>query len=78
VCYYNKKIILDIVQYFNRNHDMICSSAQDIMLRDEAKHGNGKKLDKKTVQLQSHIFYRIRYSLRVMINTWNFSYTCYH
>lgn len=42
--------------------------AEDIMLRDEAKHGNGKKLDKRTVQLQSHIFYRIRYSLRAYVS----------
>lgn len=39
------------------------------MLRDEASHGAEKKLNKKTVQLQSHISYRIRYSLRVILET---------
>ncbi|CAK8562193.1 unnamed protein product [Lathyrus sativus] len=42
--------------------------AEDIMLRDEAKHGNGQKLNKKVVQLQSHISYRIRYSLRAYVS----------
>ncbi|XP_022740514.1 protein MICRORCHIDIA 2-like isoform X1 [Durio zibethinus] len=36
---------------------------EDIRLRDEALHG-ATKLHKKTVELQSHISYRIRYSLR--------------
>ncbi|XWS33815.1 hypothetical protein CRYUN_Cryun22dG0115200 [Craigia yunnanensis] len=36
---------------------------EDIRLRDEALHG-AKKLRKKMVELQSHISYRIRYSLR--------------
>ncbi|WVZ25237.1 hypothetical protein V8G54_003781 [Vigna mungo] len=40
----------------------------DIMLRDEASHGAEKKLNKKTVQLQSHISYRIRYSLRAYVS----------
>jgi hypothetical protein len=59
--------ILDIVQYLDSNDNLICSSAQDIMLRDEAKPESGKKLNKKIALLQSHISYRIRYSLRVMI-----------
>ncbi|XP_004509325.1 protein MICRORCHIDIA 2-like [Cicer arietinum] len=42
--------------------------AEDIMLRDEANRGDGKKLNKKTVQLQSHISYRIRYSLRAYVS----------
>ncbi|XP_050916422.1 protein MICRORCHIDIA 1 [Lathyrus oleraceus] len=42
--------------------------AEDIMLRDEAKHANGPKLNKKVVQLQSHISYRIRCSLRVHVS----------
>ncbi|CAL5197531.1 unnamed protein product [Lathyrus oleraceus] len=42
--------------------------AEDIMLRDEAKHANGPKLNKKVVQLQSHISYRIRYSLRAYVS----------
>ncbi|KAL9327093.1 hypothetical protein ACSQ67_007738 [Phaseolus vulgaris] len=47
-----------------------CGSwAEDIMLRDEANHGAEKKLNKKTVQLQSHISYRIRYSLRAIAET---------
>ncbi|ESW28090.1 hypothetical protein PHAVU_003G258200 [Phaseolus vulgaris] len=41
---------------------------EDIMLRDEANHGAEKKLNKKTVQLQSHISYRIRYSLRAYVS----------
>ncbi|XVF17969.1 hypothetical protein REPUB_Repub10bG0171000 [Reevesia pubescens] len=36
---------------------------EDIRLRDEAVHG-ATKLHKKAVELQSHISYRIRYSLR--------------
>ncbi|XP_057420314.1 protein MICRORCHIDIA 1-like isoform X2 [Lotus japonicus] len=43
--------------------------AEDIMLRDETNHGDEKKLSKKTVQLQSHISYRIRHSLRAMVDT---------
>ncbi|XP_022740518.1 protein MICRORCHIDIA 1-like isoform X5 [Durio zibethinus] len=39
---------------------------EDIRLRDEALHG-ATKLHKKTVELQSHISYRIRYSLRFNI-----------
>ncbi|KAI9109779.1 hypothetical protein K1719_019409 [Acacia pycnantha] len=38
--------------------------AEDIRLRDEVNRGDMKKLTKKTVQIQSHISYRIRYSLR--------------
>ncbi|CAJ2635685.1 unnamed protein product [Trifolium pratense] len=41
---------------------------EDIMLRDEAKPESGKKLNKKTVQLQSHISYRIRYSFRAYVS----------
>ncbi|CAJ1942451.1 unnamed protein product [Sphenostylis stenocarpa] len=41
---------------------------EDIMLRDEASQGAEKKLNKKTVQLQSHISYRIRYSLRAYVS----------
>ena len=37
------------------------------MLRDEATHGAEKNLCKKTVQLQSHISYRLRFSLRVIL-----------
>lgn len=42
--------------------------AEDIMLRDEANNGAEKTLKKKTVQLQSHISYRIRYSLRAYVS----------
>ncbi|XP_057420313.1 protein MICRORCHIDIA 1-like isoform X1 [Lotus japonicus] len=42
--------------------------AEDIMLRDETNHGDEKKLSKKTVQLQSHISYRIRHSLRAYVS----------
>ncbi|QCD81795.1 Histidine kinase-like ATPase [Vigna unguiculata] len=41
---------------------------EDIMLRDEASHGAEKKLNKKTVLLQSHISYRLRYSLRAYVS----------
>ncbi|KAM4117517.1 hypothetical protein ACJW30_02G130700 [Castanea mollissima] len=37
---------------------------EDIRLRDEACRGSLTKLNKKAVELQSHISYRIRYSLR--------------
>ncbi|XP_061999825.1 protein MICRORCHIDIA 2-like isoform X1 [Rosa rugosa] len=37
---------------------------EDIRLRDEANHGNLTKLNKKTVDLQNHVSYRLRYSLR--------------
>ncbi|PIN15799.1 hypothetical protein CDL12_11551 [Handroanthus impetiginosus] len=36
---------------------------EDIMLRDEATHGNMSKY-KRVLELQSHLSYRIRYSLR--------------
>ncbi|KAL2333755.1 hypothetical protein Fmac_014968 [Flemingia macrophylla] len=42
--------------------------AEDIMLRDETNHGAEKKLTKKTLELQSHISYRIRYSLRAYVS----------
>ncbi|KAG5050882.1 hypothetical protein JHK87_003080 [Glycine soja] len=42
--------------------------AEDIMLRDEATHGAEKNLCKKTVQLQSHISYRLRFSLRAYVS----------
>ncbi|KAL2577027.1 hypothetical protein AAZV13_16G107900 [Glycine max] len=42
--------------------------AEDIMLRDEANHGAEKNLRKKTVQLQSHISYRLRFSLRAYVS----------
>ncbi|KAE9607743.1 putative histidine kinase-like ATPase domain-containing protein [Lupinus albus] len=42
--------------------------AEDIRLRDEANQGDVKKLRKKAVQLQSHISYRMRYSLRVYLS----------
>ncbi|KAK7251134.1 hypothetical protein RIF29_34068 [Crotalaria pallida] len=41
---------------------------EDIRLRDEANQGDVKKLNKKIVQLQSHISYRIRYSLRAYVS----------
>jgi len=59
--------LLDIVHHFDSSYEHLWSFAQDIMLRDEANHGAEKKLTKKTVQLQSHISYRIRYSLRVTL-----------
>lgn len=37
---------------------------EDIRLRDEANRGGVSKLNKKVLELQSHISYRIRYSLR--------------
>ncbi|KAH9711175.1 protein MICRORCHIDIA 2 [Citrus sinensis] len=37
---------------------------EDICLRDEANSGSLKKLPKKVLERQSHISYRIRYSLR--------------
>ncbi|KAJ8451964.1 hypothetical protein Cgig2_007447 [Carnegiea gigantea] len=37
---------------------------KDIKLRDEANRGSGTKVYKKTLELQSHISYRLRYSLR--------------
>ncbi|KAK2990451.1 hypothetical protein RJ640_011199 [Escallonia rubra] len=37
---------------------------EDIRLRDEASHGSWSKMHKKVRELQSHISYRIRYSLR--------------
>ncbi|XP_031260787.1 protein MICRORCHIDIA 2-like [Pistacia vera] len=37
---------------------------EDIRLRDEANHGHLKKLSKRVLELQSHITYRFRYSLR--------------
>lgn len=37
---------------------------EDIKLRDEANRGSGTKVYKKTLELQSHISYRLRYSLR--------------
>ncbi|KAJ8443644.1 hypothetical protein Cgig2_019626 [Carnegiea gigantea] len=39
----------------------------DIKLRDEANRGSGSKVHKRTVELQSHISYRLRYSLRVTL-----------
>lgn len=42
--------------------------AEDIRLRDEANNGAEKTLRKKTIQLQSHISYRIRYSLRAYVS----------
>ncbi|KAK7262898.1 hypothetical protein RJT34_30479 [Clitoria ternatea] len=42
--------------------------AEDIKLRDETNHGVVTKLNKKIVQLQSHISYRIRYSLRAYVS----------
>ncbi|OIV93745.1 hypothetical protein TanjilG_07648 [Lupinus angustifolius] len=42
--------------------------AEDIRLRDEANQGDMKKLHKKAVQLQSHISYRMRYSLRAYVS----------
>ncbi|KAF7828908.1 protein MICRORCHIDIA 1-like [Senna tora] len=38
--------------------------AEDIRLRDEVNHGAVKQMNKRTAMLQSHISYRIRYSLR--------------
>ncbi|XP_061360859.1 protein MICRORCHIDIA 1-like [Gastrolobium bilobum] len=43
-------------------------NAEDMMLRDEANHGAVKKLNKKIVQLQSHISYCIRHSLRAYVS----------
>ncbi|GER40393.1 histidine kinase [Striga asiatica] len=37
---------------------------EDIRLRDEANQGNVSKATKKTLELQSHLSYRIRFSLR--------------
>ncbi|XP_019177569.1 PREDICTED: protein MICRORCHIDIA 2-like [Ipomoea nil] len=37
---------------------------EDIKLRDEANHGSASKTFKKVAELQSHISYRMRYSLR--------------
>ncbi|CAN4105574.1 unnamed protein product [Withania somnifera] len=37
---------------------------EDITLRDEANHGNTSKTNKRGLELQSHISYRLRYSLR--------------
>ncbi|KAL9245901.1 hypothetical protein vseg_019500 [Gypsophila vaccaria] len=37
---------------------------EDIKLRDESKRVSGSKVNKRDVQLQSHISYRLRYSLR--------------
>ncbi|KNA07408.1 hypothetical protein SOVF_172130 [Spinacia oleracea] len=37
---------------------------EDINLRDEASRVNGLKVNKRTLELQSHISYRLRYSLR--------------
>ncbi|KAL1369728.1 hypothetical protein HN51_000100 [Arachis hypogaea] len=43
--------------------------AEDIMLRDEANQGGTvKKLKKKVVELQSHVSYRLRFSLRVYVS----------
>lgn len=44
---------------------------QDIRLRDEANLGNSTKLHRKAIELQSHISYCIRYSLRVTLPTFN-------
>ncbi|XP_017436584.1 protein MICRORCHIDIA 1 isoform X2 [Vigna angularis] len=60
----NLKTILDWSPFTSKEELML----QDIMLRDEASHGAEKKLNKKTVQLQSHISYRIRYSLRAYVS----------
>lgn len=38
--------------------------SEDIKLRDEANRGSVKKVHKRTIELQSHISYRLRYSLR--------------
>ncbi|KAI3451015.1 hypothetical protein Pfo_007680 [Paulownia fortunei] len=37
---------------------------EDIRLRDESNHGNVSKTSKKVLELQSHLSYRIRFSLR--------------
>lgn len=41
---------------------------EDIKLRDEANRGSLSKPNKRTVELQSHISYRIRYSLRAYVS----------
>ncbi|XP_059437585.1 protein MICRORCHIDIA 2-like [Corylus avellana] len=41
---------------------------EDIRLRDEANNGSLTKLSKKVAELQSHISYRIRYSLRAYVS----------
>ncbi|KAG7015327.1 Protein MICRORCHIDIA 2, partial [Cucurbita argyrosperma subsp. argyrosperma] len=41
---------------------------EDIRLRDEANQGGLRKLRKSVAELQSHISYRIRYSLRAYIS----------
>ncbi|XP_041022006.1 protein MICRORCHIDIA 2-like isoform X2 [Juglans microcarpa x Juglans regia] len=41
---------------------------EDIRLRDEANQGGLTNLRRKTVELQSHISYRIRYSLRAYVS----------
>ncbi|XP_074308120.1 protein MICRORCHIDIA 2-like [Silene latifolia] len=37
---------------------------EDIKLRDETSRVSGSKVNKRTIQLESHISYRLRYSLR--------------
>ncbi|KAF3440746.1 hypothetical protein FNV43_RR19032 [Rhamnella rubrinervis] len=41
---------------------------EDIRLRDEAAHGSVANLHKKTIELQSHISYRLCYSLRAYVS----------
>ncbi|KAG6645648.1 hypothetical protein I3843_08G130600 [Carya illinoinensis] len=41
---------------------------EDIRLRDEANQGGLTNLRRKTIELQSHISYRIRYSLRAYVS----------
>ncbi|XP_038893635.1 protein MICRORCHIDIA 2-like isoform X3 [Benincasa hispida] len=42
---------------------------EDIRLRNEANQGGLRKLRKSIAELQSHISYQIRYSLRVLVDT---------
>lgn len=51
---------------------------KDIRLRDEANRGGQTKLQKKIVELQSHISYRIRYSLRVSFQKFVYFASIFH
>ena len=41
-------------------------------MRDEVNEASSARLNKKIVELQSHISYRLRYSLRVTLPTFTF------
>ncbi|XP_020550497.1 protein MICRORCHIDIA 2-like isoform X2 [Sesamum indicum] len=42
---------------------------EDIRLRDEVNHGNASRTYKRVLEMQSHLSYRIRYSLRITVET---------